>query len=243
MKLKVLTLNLWRYYDWKKRKRNVIKFLKEQNADIVFLQEIAYDEKFKDKWLNQLEEINKELVYKYSAFGKLSEMNKWHGKPINRIMYYGLGFLSKSCIKSSEVVILPHIEKKKNFGFMHIVIKTSKGDIDLINVHFENTDEGSKGHLAKTLQWCNKKRIKPIIAGDFNMKIVDNLIELSEGKYSISYVLKNYKSFIPTKFSHDKIPITLDYILAHKGKFKMREIECANTKISDHNPVISILEF
>jgi len=34
MKLKVLTINLWRYYEWGRRKEKVIKFLKERDADI-----------------------------------------------------------------------------------------------------------------------------------------------------------------------------------------------------------------
>ena len=59
--LKIVTLNLWRYYDWEKRKDKVIDFLKKQEADIVFLQEAAYDERLKDKWSNQVEEINKIL--------------------------------------------------------------------------------------------------------------------------------------------------------------------------------------
>ena len=34
MKMKVLTANIWRYYEWEKRKEKLIDFLKKENADI-----------------------------------------------------------------------------------------------------------------------------------------------------------------------------------------------------------------
>lgn len=242
MKLKILTINVWRYYEWKKRKEKLINFLKQENADIVFLQEVAYDERLKDKWENQVEEINKQAGYLSSTFGKLMEMKKWHGKPIDWIMFYGLGILSKYPIKYSEVIILPPVGKNKKFGFMHAIVETPKENINLVNVHFENTDKGSKEHLRQTLDWCNKRGIKPIIAGDFNMKIVEDLKKIANEDYEISYFINSYKSFMPTEFSHNKLPITLDYIISHKEKFKILNVECINNDISDHNPVFSKIE-
>lgn len=239
MKIKVLTTNIWRYYKWEKRKEKLINFLKKENADVVFLQEVAYDERLKDRWQNQVEEMNEEVGYSSSTFGKLMKMKKWHNKPIDWIMYYGLGILSKYPIEYSEVVILPPVKKDKKFGFMHSVIKASRGDIDLINVHFENTNQGSKKHLKQTLEWCKKRKIKPIIAGDFNIKVIEDLNELAKKDYEISYSIKPYKSFMPTKFSHDKVPITLDYIIIHKEKFRFISVECVNNNVSDHNPVIA----
>lgn len=238
MKLKILTTNIWRYYEWEKRKEKLIQFLKKQDADIVFMQEVACDERLKDKWKNQVEEINKGLNYENSVFEKLMKMVKWHGESIDYEMYYGFGILSKYPIKNTELVILPPVEKNKRFGFFHVVIETPKGDIDLINVHFENTDKGSKNHLKQTLEWCKRKKINPIIAGDFNMKIIDNLMELVDKDYEISYKIKSYKSFIPTEFSNNREPITLDYIIASKEKFKMLSADCINNDVSDHNPVV-----
>ena len=242
MDLKVLTTNIWRYYEWEKRKEKLINFLKKENADIVFLQEVAHDERLKHKWKNQIQEINEQTNYSNSAFMKLNEMKKWHKKPINWIMNYGFGILSKYPIENSEVIILPIIEKNKKFGFMHSAIKTPKGKIHLINVHFENTNKGSKEHLKQTLKWCKKRKIEPIIAGDFNIKLTEELIKLTKKDYEISYLFKPYKSFMPTEFSHDKNPITLDYIISHKNKFKMIEVNCICNDISDHNPVISKLQ-
>ena len=152
-------------------------------------------------------------------------------------MYYGLGILSKFKIKHSEMVILPDVTRDKDFGFLHAIIETPKGDLDLINVHLENSDEGSKAHLIFLLDWCKKRNICPIIAGDFNMKQTEILISQTKKDFLVSYKIKPYISFMPTEFSNNKEPITLDYIIADKKKFEIQEVTCIKDSPSDHNPI------
>jgi len=235
MKIKILTINVWRYHEWEKRKEKLINFLKNEKADVILFQEIACYEK-QNK--NQLEEINWKVKYPSFSFGKLMEIKK--DNELIEPQFYGFGILSKYPIKHSKVFTLPQVEKNKKFGFMHIVIETQKEKLDLVNVHFENTDKGSKEHLKKTLEWCKKKEIKPIIAGDFNIKKVNELKKFAND-YEISYFIKPYKSF-PTNFLHDKTPLTLDYIIIHKQKFKFKKIECANVNISNHKPIVAEIE-
>jgi len=236
--MKIVTLNVWRYFEWKKRKDKVINFLKEQKADIVFFQEAAYDDRLKNKWLNQVEEINKSLKYKNFVYGKLRDMIKWHKEPIDWKMHYGLGILTNYSITKKKLVILPHVELDKNFGFLYLEVQTPQGKIDIINVHLENTDKGSKKQLKYILNWCAKRKIMPIMAGDFNMRITEN-IKLAEENFHISYLIKPYKSFMPAAHTTTKIPITLDYIIAHKSKFDILNIKCVKTKISDHYPLLA----
>ena len=234
MKIKILTINVWRYHEWEKRKEKLINFLKKEKADVVLFQEIGCGKQKK----NQLEEINEKVKYPFFSFGKLMKIKKH--KKLMESQFYGFGILSKYPIKHSKVFTLPQVEKNKKFGFMHIVIETQKEKLDLVNVHFENTDKGSKEHLKKTLEWGKKKGIKPIIAGDFNIKKV-NVLKKFANDYEISYFIKPYKSF-PTKFLHDKISLTLDYIIAHKQKFKFKKIECVNANISNHKPIVAEIE-
>lgn len=240
MKLKIITLNVWRYYEWKKRKQEVINFLKKEDADIILFQEAASSEK--SKWKNQIEEINEKLNYKFLAFEKLMKMKRWHEKPIDYEMYYGFGILSRYNIKKTELIKLKHINKDKDFGFMYVNIEINGKKINILNVHFENTDEGSKRHLSETLKWCDKNKIFPIIAGDFNMKEIKILKKIAEKKYEISYFIKPYFSFMPTKFSNNKEPITLDYIIVNRNKFKIETIECVKDSPSDHNPIIAEIQ-
>ena len=233
--MKILTLNIWRYFDWEKRKSNLIKFLKKENADIVFLQEVAFDDRL--KWDNQVQEINFELNYKSKAFCKLREMTFWNNVPIDWIMYYGQGFLTKYPIIKTQEVLLKPVLKEQGLGFLYVQVKTPEGKLDLINVHFENTDLGSEQHLKETLKWCKNKKIQPIIAGDFNMIKTEILVKHALKDYEISYLFKPYKSFMPTEFSYNKEPVTLDYILIPK-KFKFNKLQCITNKVSDHNPLI-----
>ncbi len=78
MEIKVLTINIWRYFDWDKRKEKLISLLKKQDSDIVFLQEAAYDDRLKEKYKNQVHELNEALNYKDFVFEKECEMKKWH---------------------------------------------------------------------------------------------------------------------------------------------------------------------
>ncbi|MDD5012568.1 MAG: endonuclease/exonuclease/phosphatase family protein [Candidatus Nanoarchaeia archaeon] len=237
MQLKIITLNVWRYYEWETRKQKLLNFLRKENADIIFFQEVASSEK--SKWENQIDEINEKLKYPYSSYSNMAHMTKWHEKPINYLMFYGLGFISKYRIKKSEFVKLKPVLKNKDFGFLHLVIETSKGDIDLIDVHFENTDKGAKKQLKETIKWIKQKNISPIIAGDFNMKNINDLIKILGKDYEISCLIKPYFSFMPTEFSNNKEPITLDYIVVKKNKFKIEEIKCIEDSPSDHKPIIA----
>lgn len=240
MELKIITINVWRYYEWEKRKQRLIDFLKKENADIVLFQEAASSEK--SNWENQIAEINEILNYPSFAFKKLVKMTKWHEEPIDYEIYYGFGILSKYKIKETELVKLKHVLKEKDFGFMCYVIEINGDKFDFLNVHFENTDEGSKEQLKETLEFCKKKNIFPVIAGDFNMKNTETLNKLAEKNYETSYFIKPYFSFMPTEFSNNKEPITLDYIIVDKNKFKIKKVECIKNSPSDHLPIVAIVE-
>jgi len=157
-------------------------------------------------------------------------------------MHYGLGVLTNYPIVKKEPVILPHVELDKDFGLLHMTIRTPKGDVHATNVHLENTHSGSKEQLRYILNWCKVRKIKPIIAGDFNMLITDTMKELASEEYHIPYLIRPYKSFMPAAHTVTKVPITLDYIIAHKDKFEMGGVRCVKTKISDHYPVVAKLE-
>jgi len=112
----------------------------------------------------------------------------------------------------------------------------------VVNVHFSNNDKSAKLHLKETLVWCKENNLKPVIAGYFNIKIVEDLIKIAGKDYEISYHIKPYKSFMPTKFSHNSEPITLDYILSSKERFVMETVECIEKdSSSDHKLIIAML--
>ena len=59
MQLKLLTLNLWRYYDFENRIDNIISEIKKLQPDIIFFQEVHIDETI--SYFSQVELIKEKL--------------------------------------------------------------------------------------------------------------------------------------------------------------------------------------
>lgn len=71
------------------------------------------------------------------------------------------------------------------------------------------------------------------------MIISQDVIDEADKDFYISYKIKKYISFPPTPFSNNKNPVTLDYIIASKNKFKIDKVLCFKKEdISDHKPLI-----
>ncbi len=87
--------------------------------------------------------------------------------------------------------------------------------------------------LGQVLELVNKREVEPIILGDFN---IYNLSEHKEKNlilcnYTLSSVLANY-------ISYPDYNGTLDYIAVPKSKFKLSNIKCPDTNVSDHRAII-----
>ena len=236
--LKVLTLNIWRDNNWKKRKSILISLLKKENADIIFLQEAIYDSK-----RNQVKQIAHNSNYKYFSYEKLARIKKdYSGRPLKKHVWFGNGIISKYPIKKTKRVLLKHYPEnkdKRSLGFLYGQVEFEKNKIDLLSVHFLNNDKSSKLNLIETIDWIKKRKVSPIIAGDFNI-IKTKVIKENLGKeYDISYYKKKYVSYPVTKFSNNKIPVTLDYIASPKNKFGMGNVKCVKTNASDHDAVVA----
>jgi len=245
MKLKILTLNVWRYYEWEGRKDQLIQFIKKENPDVICLQEVNDDLKFNEGLKNQAELIAKLSGYKYWTYGKTDKLLKWNSEVLDREVWMGDGIISKyPIIKETKHILKKYLEygDSKDLGFVHAKIDLGKDKIDVLSVHYANNDKSSKLHLKETLEWCETEGLRPIIAGDFNMMITEDVKEVAGEDYYISYFIKPYKSFNPTNYSHNKVPVNLDYIITHKKKFIINKVSCEDVKISDHKPLIAEIE-
>ena len=131
---------------------------------------------------------------------------------------------------------------KRRLGFLYGQIKINENDIDVLSVHFLNNDRSSRLNLIETFNWIKKEKMKPIVAGDFNIIKTKDIKDVASKDYEISYYKKKYLSYPVTKFSNNKVPVTLDYILSHKDKFTMRDVKCIETDASDHNAVVVKIE-
>lgn len=230
MKLKILNLNIWNYNDWDKRKPKIISFIKKHNPDIVALQETRDDVRFNKKGDNQAKQLNRKLKYSYLAFYPVSDKRKERPEKYQQYCIEGTAVLSRyPIIKVEKEKLKKHPDDRYTCGNLYVRIKAEK-IIDFLVVHFSNSDLFSRLHLTETLKQIRKKKIKPIIAGDFNIWKSKSLNKLTSKDYISSLSYKKYISYPPRKW-------TLDYILIPK-EYKFKSLKCEGN-VSDHKALIA----
>ena len=229
--VKILNLNLWNYNEFNTRKPKIINCIKRQNPDIIAFQEIRDDIQFNKKGDNQAKQLNRELKYPYYEFYPVTDKRKERPEKYKNYCIEGTAVLSKFPILKVEKNKLEKQEEDRyTCGNLYVQIKAEK-IIDIIVVHFSNTDLYSLLHLLETLKYIKEKKIKPIILGDFNIRHPDWLHDITEEEYLSSMKYKKYISYPPAKY-------TLDYILIPK-KFKFKSFDCLGENLSDHKVLIA----
>ena len=228
--IKIFNLNLWNYTNWKERELKILEIIKKQNPDVITLQEVRDDIQFNKKRDNQAKQLNRELNYPYYAFYPVTDKQKERPEKYKNYCIDGTAVLSKfPILKVERKKLQKHKQDRYTCGNLYAKIKAEK-IIDLIVVHFSNSNYFSLLHLLETLKDVKKRGIKPIIIGDFN--IIDSYVlhELTENEFYSSLKFKKYISY-PTKNE------TLDYVLIPK-KFKFRSFECLTDNLSDHRALV-----
>jgi endonuclease/exonuclease/phosphatase family metal-dependent hydrolase len=234
MILKIFNLNLWNYTDWKQRKPKIIRIIKKYNPDTIIFQEIRDDVRFNKKGDNQLKQLNRALRYPHYAFYQVTDKRKGFPEKYKQYCVEGTGILSRfPILKIERKQLKKHKDDKYICGNLYARIKAEK-PVDIVAVHFSNTDLFSKLHLIETLKYIKAKKIKPIIIGDFNMWRQNVLHKLTGKDYKSSIKLKKYLSYPIRKW-------TLDYILIPK-EFEFKSLKCLNEKLSDHRALLAEVE-
>jgi len=192
-----------------KELNNLINFIKENNPDIIILQEVI-----KKEDVNILEDLNAILNYSFSHFAFKHDFSKDYGKGIlqNEKIIEGLGIISNIEFQS-KIFNLPVLVGKDRWP--RIAVKYDFNNFSICNIHFSKLTESRKLAVEKLPD-------ADVYAGDFNMQ-PDEL--LNNFNYNNSYSYKKYLSY-PSK------QLTLDYVLLKKDEFK--ELRIIND-VSDHN--------
>jgi len=231
--LKILNLNIWNYNKWEERKPKIISFIRKHNPDIIILQEVRDDLQFNKKGNNQAEQLNSILKYPYLVFYPVENKRKERPEKYKLPCVEGSTVLSRfPIIKTDEKKLKKHPEDKYGCGNLFVKLKNGNETIDLVAVHFSPNDLFSKLHLIETLEQVKKKKIRPIIVGDFNIHEQGVFNELTED-YKSSMKFKKYTSYPLANW-------TLDYILIPR-EFSFKSLKCEGN-ISDHKALIAEID-
>lgn len=234
--LKIMTLNLWRYYEWDSRVDNIISLIDQEKPDCIAFQEVLTNHAFSD--FPATDFIADKCGYKYRAFAPTLARHNTRDREGNhtQLASEGQAFLSKFPIIESESYFLTfHPEYPEEKAVLFCTIEVDGERIETCNVHFANNDVAF-AQLDQLLELVNKRQAQPIILGDFN------IYKLAERKaksqllndYTISSELEDYISYPDDKDS-------LDYIAVPQSKFKLSDVKCPGIHVSDHRALIATI--
>ncbi len=225
--MKIITLNLAGRKDFDSRFGKVIDFLNSENADIVCLQEVTFDEKY-----SLADKINDNLQKPFiSVQSDLAEKYQKNGQTQTD----GLAILAKFKIDSAKVSTLTKVPTDKNGRpdfhkriFQEVYLENG---LTIVNTHLASNNNSH-------LQFRELIKVVPedaILTGDFNLPRLKMLAErqLWENDYNCSVDFSDYISF-PSENQ------TFDYLMFPKTN-KTNEFYIAKG-VSDHNALICNFE-
>lgn len=231
--------------DFDVRMRDIAKFLDNEQADVVCLQEVTFYEgksiveKCNDQMTNPYPFTVAQMSENYT-FDKFSERfrRKWDAGLIEHdgdFVTDGMAILSKVPIKRSLSIILKPAPENEDDGrpdyrVRLVQIATLESGVTIANVHF-----ASNGNAYLQLRELLSYYTPDVVVGDFNIHTWDlqKYKEIWDSNYRESTDFKDYISF-------PKENATFDHMLLRFG-YEFKAIEKFDG-ISDHSAMIFTIE-
>jgi endonuclease/exonuclease/phosphatase family metal-dependent hydrolase len=252
MRVKFLSLNLWNG----ELLDSVLDFLKEQDADILILQEVPYavGENF-PKQYRSFEILRTKLLYPYNdyAVGLIHD----HPGPQLKIPT-GNAILSKFKITESwhsffhEPFNPDYHDTAENYGtyphiLQHAILETPAGEINVFNFHGvwdldgDNYSDRRK-EMADKIITAIKGKPNVLLGGDTNAKPTNQAIK-DIGQHLTSVFGNDLEStFNMRRKDNPGYATAAVDMLFVSPDIKILERACPNVDISDHLPVVATLE-
>lgn len=251
MNIKFVTLNIWlggKLFD------QMVSFLKNQNADIVALQEVYNGTHIDwDRQFRSFEILKKELGLKYNSFAPHVADVRTFGK-----IEQGNAIFSKFPIVSEKTTFfdIPYGERSEetetDWSNWPCNLQHAEVDIDGKKLHVFNThgpwwlngSEETKRRLAmsKVIVEEIKKRERVILAGDFNVQPNTKTIE------NIERCVKNvFKGELKTSYNmkRKRLPgyaTSICDMIFVSPTIQILDHSCPQVDVSDHLPLVSEFE-
>lgn len=231
VRLKVLSYNL-RFGELASLEE-LARFIKEQNPDIVALQEVDCHTQ-RDRTPQQHgKDFATELGFRTGMLSAYGKTIPYAGG------YYGIAILSKYPFAKVERIYLPKTENGKEQRAVLVAdIEYREGEyITLASTHLDHTNTEERQVQVKKLNEVLLTKPNPVIvAGDFNAH--PDSKEISEGM-SPWKIVSNMKPTIPAKTPR----ATIDYIFCYpKDKWMETDAITYDVQLSDHLPISAVIE-
>jgi endonuclease/exonuclease/phosphatase family metal-dependent hydrolase len=202
------------------------------DPDVILLQEVQRDITHSDK--DQVTQLREIMHYQFSHFEVACIKTTRKGVTLPHPVEHGLGIISKIPFNTEAVKLVQAEGDKEPRILLMAQFKDSNDSITITNVHFANKDEWAEAHLRETLTILKNRNIKPILAGDFNIKNISNYKTEYENDYVASTDLFSYVSYPEDNVSYD-------YILLPK-KYSFANFQCVDETVSDHKMLYATIQ-
>lgn len=222
MYMKLTTLNLQGFTDWQRREPKIINYLKQEDPDLIFFQEVVYIPEISA--YNPVQLLNKSLHYLFEH-SSITRLQVGLEYPTFR---EGLSILSRAPITKTDTIILKKAPGDEHNRIVQLAdVFMNDRVIKFANVHFSITDvtDFATPHLVETLDILQARGEQRIIAGDFNLSDLENARHVWQDSY-VSSESVPYVSF-PSQNKR------IDYVLIPK-KYSFTNITVSDDLLSDH---------
>ncbi|MFT3948574.1 MAG: endonuclease/exonuclease/phosphatase family protein [Agriterribacter sp.] len=231
VRLKVLSYNL-RFGELASLE-DLAAFIKEQNPDIVALQEVDC-RTYRDLTPKQHgKDFATELGFRTGMISAYGKTIPYAGG------YYGIALLSKYPLAKVERIYLPKTANgKEQRAVLVAEVEYSEGQyISFASTHLDYTNSTERQEQVKKLNEVLLSKNTPVIvAGDFNAK--PDAKEIKEGM-SAWKTVSNLEPTVPA----DAPRSTIDYIFCYpQNKWSIIESTTYKVNLSDHLPVSAVVE-
>lgn len=229
MSITIVSLNLWRFYDWEKRFPEIIRVLKEINPDVICTQETQKNIAISP--LNQIDILNNELKYPHSDFAVADIKHQQKGEPLKYPVDHGLGILSRFPITTKVLPLTKAVDDKEQRILLNCQVVGDDQVYNITNLHFSNSDRWAEDHFKETLEILRDNNLASILVGDFNIFNISKYKEIYGQEYIASSELFDY-------ISYPKDNASLDYILL-PNSYQFESFECRLEYLSDHRMIVA----
>ena len=204
------------------------KLIKEQNPDLVALQEV-------DRLADRTEKQDQPAL-----FEKLTGLKAVYGKTINNSNgEYGLAILSRFPVKEHKMTLLPLQEGRERRGLLEATIELeSKEMIRFACTHLCHvSEEGRIQQVKRINELLKPDNVLTILCGDFNAQPESETIKTALEQWT------DATDKTPT-FSSTDPKIKIDYVFYQpQSRLKVKEMKVLEDTItSDHRPVLVVFE-
>lgn len=234
--LKLMTLNIWCYFDWKNRKDTILSVVDAQQPDVIALQEVQTNHAFSP--LPQSDFIADNCNYRYRVFAPTYKRDGQIDQDggMTQETSYGLALISKYPVISSETYFLrQHPDHDEACSVLFVKLDVDGDEVDLCNVHFGNSDLFSDLHLNELMDVCEERGVTPIMLGDFNNFDLGAYKTTRLREYSIATDIADYESM-------PKNNGTLDYVAVPLSTYTIADVLCPPEYMSDHRALIATID-